>query len=259
MFRGKEPLQVVDFLAENTDVSKVKIKKTIDLGGLWITTGKKRKRVKKIKTLLQNGQFVEFYHNPELDIELSEIPVEIYKGKGFGIWFKPASQPVSETPFSDKGCLTYFVKQSHPKVFLINRLDFEVSGLVILAYDKSAAKKLNQAQLDGKIKKFYLAEALGITETSGEIDLELQGKDCLTKYKLLSEYEGNSRLEVELETGRFHQIRRHFNMIGHPLLGDPKYGRGNKADIGLQLQAYRLKILGSFGLDIELPDEKRIF
>ena len=259
MCREKSPVQIVDWLSAHTEVSKVKIKKTIDLGGLWVTTGKKRKRIKKIKTEIKSGQFIEFFHNPELDVENTEAPVEITRGRGFGIWFKPASQPVSETPFSDKGCLTWYVKQKYQKVYLINRLDFEVSGLVLVAYDKNIAAKLNELQNESKLKKFYLAEVLGEVESGGEIDIELDGKPCLTTYEIHSHYEGNTRLDIRLHTGRFHQIRKHFNMIKHPIIGDPKYGKGNKADIGLQLQAYKLFLGSPFKLECEIPDELKIF
>ena len=192
-------------------------------------------------------------------MDLSEQPTLVFSGKGFGIWYKPASQPVSETPFSDKGCTSYFLKQKFSKVYIINRLDFEVSGLVLVAYNKEMAKTLSQAQNDNKIQKYYLAEVKGITPQEGKIDFELDGKKCLTKFKKLSEYEGNSRLEVEIVTGRFHQIRRHFNMLNHPIIGDPKYGSKNKSDIGLQLQAYKLSLPDSLGGPCSLADESLIF
>ncbi|MAZ49542.1 MAG: hypothetical protein CME65_13360 [Halobacteriovoraceae bacterium] len=259
MCREKSPVEIVDWLAENTDLSKVKLKKGISLGGLWISQGKKKKRVKKIKTQIKSGDFIEFYFNPDLDVDQSVPPTHVFSGKGFGIWFKPASQPVSETPFSDKGCTSYFLKQKFSKVYIINRLDFEVSGLVLVAYNKEMAKILSKAQNDKKIQKYYLAEVKGITPNEGEIDYELEGKKCLTKFQKLSEYEGNSRLEVEIVTGRFHQIRRHFNMFNHPIIGDPKYGSNNKSDIGLQLQAYKLSLPDSLGGSCSLADELLIF
>lgn len=259
MCREKNPVPIVEWLAQNTELSKVKIKSGISLGGLWITQGKKKKRVKRIKSEIKSGEFCEFFFNPELDVNLSVEPSNLYQGKGFGIWFKPASQPVSETPFSDKGCFTYFLKQKFSKVYLINRLDFEVSGLVLVAYNKDMARKLNDLQTRNRIQKYYLAEVKGITPDEGEIDIEIQGKKCLTKYKKLSEYEGNSRLEVEIKTGRFHQIRKHFDMIDHPIIGDPKYGKKNKADIGLQLQAYRLVLPENWSGECTIPDELTIF
>ncbi|HLT22061.1 MAG TPA: hypothetical protein VKZ84_01395, partial [Bacteriovoracaceae bacterium] len=65
-------------------------------------------------------------------------------------------------------------------------------------------------------------------------------------YKRLEVSEGHSLVEVEIKTGRLHQIRKHFEMIGHPVLGDPKYGKGNKNKDGLKLQAYALEFRDPF-------------
>lgn len=261
--RVKEPVFVVDWLAQEIDLSKMKIKKAISLGGLWIKIGNKpKKRVKKIKTELKSGEFIEFFYNPKLDVEKAIAPEVIYENNSFGVWFKPAGQPVASTPYSDQGCFDFFVKKSHPKIHLINRLDFEVSGLVIVAYTKHAAAHFSEELKKGTIQKLYHAEVLGKLASDGEIDFVLDEKECLTKYKVLGHGEDSTWLEVDLVTGRFHQIRRHLDMIDHPIMGDPKYGYDNADSTGLKLQAIALSFpcpRSGKTITVEVPPEKRIY
>lgn len=229
--------QVVEFLAEETDVSKVKIKKAIGIGGLWIKKAnqKSKKRVKKIKTLLSQNDFVEFYFNDQLDQSMEEKAFEIYSGKGFGVWFKPAGLLSDTTPYSDRGCLSYVIKQKYKNCYLIQRLDREVGGVLLAAYNKEKAAFFSKEMKAGNIKKFYQAEVLGNLSGEGVIDKTLDGKECLTKYQVIKENVETTLVEIEILTGRYHQIRRHFDRIQHPIIGDPKYGRGNKNSEGLRL------------------------
>lgn len=264
-FRGKckESMPVVDWLSQELDLSKVKIKSVIDLGGLWIKKlGKKKKRVKKIKTQLAANDVVEFYYNPNLSIQKELDCHSVFEHRHYSVWYKGVSIPSDGTPFSDKGCLSYVVKKLHPQAAIINRLDFEVSGLVIVAYSKEARGKLSDLIRNREIQKKYLAIALGDTGELSVIDRKLDGKDAETSIKQIRYEKNRSFLEIDLITGRYHQIRRHLDLVGHPLWGDPRYGKNNKSEDGLKLQAYQLKFLCPFdriSRVIELENEKRIF
>lgn len=121
----------------------------------------------------------------------------------------------------------------------VNRLDLETSGIVIIAKNRNSAYKLGEQIKEGKIQKFYYAVCKGIlNEKAGFIDKPIarksesvilrgvsdSGKFALTEYKVISEGE-NSLLEIRPKTGRTHQIRVHFSYIGHPIVGDPLYGK----------------------------------
>ena len=125
---------------------------------------------------------------------------------------------------------------------LVNRIDRNTSGIVIAAKNAESLRVLNQKVRDREIKKLYLCAVSGKPEPSSatltaylkklaeENRVLISDKprpDYLTiktKYRVLESRGGLSLVEVDLLTGRTHQIRAHFAHIGHPLLGDGKYG-----------------------------------
>ena len=92
--------------------------------------------------------------------------------------------------------------------------------------------------------KEYEITVLGLWNQAeaGTITRPLDGKEAITSYQLLARdpESGTSRLLVTLGTGRLHQIRRHFALVDFPVMGDPRYGTGNKNRSGLALRAVRL-------------------
>ena len=146
---------------------------------------------------------------------------------------------------------------------LINRIDRNTGGIVLAAKNADTLRIMNQKMKDRELHKYYLCVVHGIlNRKSGTLTgwLSKNEKKNLvkvfkeekpgtklikTKYKVLSERDNLSLVEVELLTGRTHQIRAHFSSIGHPLLGDGKYGSNalNKP-MGYKKQflcSYRLK------------------
>ena len=166
-----------------------------------------------------------------------------------------------------------------PRPLLVHRLDRDTSGVILVAKTKEAAHFFSGLFSSPKsgLKKQYLAVCKGVPEPeTGKISLAIDGKKSETFYKLISSLnlcvplrEENSNkfsmLELELGTGRMHQIRRHLSQISHPLLGDDKYGdfslnKKLRKAIGLKhllLHASRLIIPHSSGfpggLDINAP------
>ena len=151
---------------------------------------------------------------------------------------------------------------------LCNRIDRNTGGLVIAAKNAAALRDMNEMIRQKTVSKFYLCAVHGIPQppeatltaylykdtknnTVTVYDKPKQGRvKIVTGYKVLKKKDGNSLLEVRLFTGKTHQIRSHLSYMGHPLLGDGKYGvnRDDKK-LGYKYQAlYPYKLCFDRGL-----------
>ncbi len=153
-----------------------------------------------------------------------------------------------------------WIKKKYNKpgaVFLqpIHRLDKSVSGLVLFARTSKALTRLQEQMRTLQIKKTYFAYVEGIPEPK-EAALEHflihdafrarispEGKSARLSYRTLSTENNTSFLEIELHTGRYHQIRAQLAAIGHPILGDAKYGSTRTHHPGIALHHGLLEFL----------------
>ncbi|MCQ2054939.1 MAG: RluA family pseudouridine synthase [Fibrobacter sp.] len=168
---------------------------------------------------------------------------------------------------------------------IAHRLDQETSGLLIAALHGDTLRDLTRLIREHEVDKFYFALVKGnLKRDKGTIDETLtrtdaakgskmkvgeNGKDAqraITHYHVKQHYEGYDLVKIKLETGRMHQIRAHFASIGHPLLGDTRYGdfalnREVKKELGLHrlfLHSCRLEFTwkgDKIVLDSPLPKE----
>lgn len=128
----------------------------------------------------------------------------------------------------------------------VNRLDKGTSGAVIMAKSAVAAGMFGKMVQDEGLGKLYLAMVDGKVAKEGTIDAPLDGKESQTRYLRLFRGGAGSLVAVYPITGRMHQIRQHFTMIGHPILGDKRYG-------GRALPGFTGHVLHSFSTRLIHP------
>jgi 23S rRNA pseudouridine1911/1915/1917 synthase len=167
---------------------------------------------------------------------------------------KPAALPVQPTRDRAQRSLEELMRIRFREVYLVHRLDTNTTGVVVFARTRAAAARLSALFAGGEIRKTYLAVVEGELANKTSIDSPIGGKHALTSVKPLASANGVTLIEAEIETGRTHQIRIHLASIGHPVIGDRRYGATWKAPRPM-LHAWKLEhaLLGS--LEAPPPDD----
>jgi len=173
-----------------------------------------------------------------------------------------------------------FEKQEVPR--LVHRLDKDTSGILLIARNRKSADLLTAAFKTKQIQKIYLAIVKGVpSKKQGVINIpiikkyqgknekvykdESSGKEAITNYKLLRTYDNIncSLLELQPITGRTHQLRVHCKEIGHPIIGDGKYGDRNNASYNMEkrlhLHAFKIVIEDFFGKKLVIETKQPSF
>lgn len=235
------------FLAFHSGLSKARVKDAMNKGAVWLKRkGLSRRRLRKAAFLLKKGDTIEMHYDPKVISKSPPSASCLADYKHYSIWLKPADLLTQGTDFGDHGTLLrqaelYF----NPKreAFPVHRLDREAAGLIMIAHERKAAAELSRLFAEHRIVKRYRVEVMGMPEKNeGVINAPLDGKSAVSRYRVIARNpkEAASTLLVEIETGRLHQIRRHLAGAGLPVMGDPRYGTGNKDGRPMRLFACEL-------------------
>jgi len=157
------------------------------------------------------------------------------------------------------GVAYYFNKNNiNKKVRFVNRLDMGTSGVLVIAKNAFTHQQMSKQMQEGTIEKKYLAIVEGVMEKDEEIinlpigkeddepmarSVMENGQEAITKYKVVERLNNATLLEVEIKTGRTHQIRVHMKHIGHPIIGDELYNKLSPFIDRQALHAYKLKFI----------------
>lgn len=186
---------------------------------------------------------------------MQDIPI-LYEDPDCVILNKPAGLAVQGGVGIKRSLDTLLEDLWGYKAFLVHRLDRDTSGCILVAKNRQAAHWYQGLFTSRGLRKIYRALCSGTMHPArGTIQepLTLRGqiKAATTRYRCLQKNDRYSYVELQLQTGRMHQIRRHLALIGHPIIGDDKYG-----DFSLNkrlAKEYRLKHLLLHAYELEVP------
>jgi tRNA pseudouridine32 synthase/23S rRNA pseudouridine746 synthase len=242
-------LAIVDFLADSLPFSKQQIKSIMQKGAVWIEAGKKTQRVRRAKRMLKQGEIVHFYYDQHvLDIE-PVAPVLIADYGHYSVWNKPFGLLSQGSKWGDHCTVTRWAEQ-HLKPqrssFVVHRLDRAANGLIIVAHEKKAAAALSALFQTRDVEKRYQIWVQGQFDPKTsrhpvKVKKEIDGRQAASYFSFVDydEAQNRSLLDVSIETGRKHQIRRHSAELGFPVIGDRLYGDDHQEN--LQLCAYYMR------------------
>lgn len=252
---------------EMEDVSRSALQKNIENGNITVNGEKISKNYK-----LRLGDIVEAELPPpeNIDIVPEDIPLDImYEDDDLIVINKPQNMVVHPAPGHYTGTLVNALMfhcgdnlsgiNGVLRPGIVHRIDKDTSGVLVIAKSDLAHKGLSEQLAEHSMKRVYNAIVYNsFSEESGTVDRNIDrskndrkkmavvmqgGRNAVTHYKVIEKLGKYTWVELQLETGRTHQIRVHMSYIGHPLLGDPVYGP-KKCPFNLNGQVLHAKVLG---------------
>lgn len=234
----QEGKSLSDVISEKLIISKKQTKLWIDAKLVLVN----KKRIWMRNHIVKEGDLIEILNTTNSTKKPKKVSI-IWKDDHYLIVNKPAGILSNASNESLENILKN--QENNPKICAVHRLDKETSGCLIYATSPNAKKKAIPLFKQKKIIKIYRTLTIGKFPNSWkEIRTDIDGYMATTLIKILDNNKNASYLEVQIETGRTHQIRKHLASKRYPVLGDKKYA-GTKNEISLiqprhMLHAYRL-------------------
>ena len=250
----------------DTDITRTSAQRLIEDGNILVN-GKNAKVSYKIQ---ENDKIsVEIPEPKQIELKAQDIPIEIvYEDSDIIVVNKPKGMVVHPANGNPDGTLVNAImaicKDSLSGIGgeirpgIVHRIDKDTSGLLIVAKNDNAHVKMSEQIKNHEVKKTYIALVRGVfKENEATIDMPIgrsmsdrkkmavtkNGKNAITHIKVLTRFDKYTLLQVNIETGRTHQIRVHLSQIGYPIVGDYTYSNGKNEFnvIGQCLHAQKLE------------------
>lgn len=187
----------------------------------------------------------------------SQALPERYRDRWLLVVDKPSGLPSQAMPGGDRNHVYNIVSAREGEVGLLHRLDTPASGLLLLTLDRSVNAALSKDFQERRIRREYLAVVVGDPGPEGVWEAPLDGEQARTRWRRAASRDGLSVLQLRLDTGRTHQIRRHAADAGVPVVGDRRHGgAAGRAWPRLALHAWRMKLnhpVSGAVLELEAP------
>ncbi|HVE43939.1 MAG TPA: 23S rRNA pseudouridine(1911/1915/1917) synthase RluD [Gammaproteobacteria bacterium] len=257
--------------------SRTQIKEWIDAGHVLVDGSSI-----KGKTKLKGGEVVEvtIEERPALEDVAQPLPLHIiYEDDAFLVVNKPIGLVVHPgAGNADRTLLNALLYHAPslkhlPRAGILHRLDKDTSGLLLVAKTAAAFKKLSSQLKNRTLVREYQAIISGVLISGGSVDAPIArhplqrkrmavietGKPSVTHYRVMDRYRAHTRLKLQLETGRTHQIRVHMAHIRHPIIGDATYGgrlqlaKGTSDALKIALRQIKRQALHAFALELVHP------
>lgn len=250
----------------------------------WIRSGALRVdgQAQKPTYRVSGGETLVLDAEPEYrdDVRAENISLDIvFADEDIIVLIKPAGLVVHPAAGNPDGTLQNALLHFDPRLAalpragIVQRLDKDTSGIMVVARSERAHNSLIRQLQSRTMSRIYRAVALGDMISGGTVDAPIgrhpvdrkrmavvaSGRPAVSHYRILERFPGISYIEVSLETGRTHQIRVHMAHIGHPLVGDPVYGRSTRRRRGMTdaqhdlLRAFPRQALHAVRIELNHP------
>ncbi len=266
--KEEENNRIDSYLAKHEiELSRVAVQRLLETEKILVNN----KKVKSSYRIQENDRItIEEELPKEIELKAQEIPIEIiYEDKDIIVVNKPKGMVVHPANGNPDGTLVNAImaicKDSLSGIGgeirpgIVHRLDKDTSGIIIIAKNDKAHINLSEQIKNHEVKKTYIAIVRGIireneatinmpisrsTKDRKKMAVNSKGKNAITHFKVIERFPQHNCcfLEINIETGRTHQIRVHLSEIGYPIIGDSVYSNG-KNEWGIQGQCLHAKSL----------------
>lgn len=221
-----------DLIARRTGLSKGRVKDAMNKGALRLKKGSKGgiQRLRRATADLGRGDWISFHYDESLLALKPLVPGLIADEGGWSVWYKPAGLLSQGNEFGDHFSLlrqAELLLEPRRETLLVHRLDAPATGLMMIAHDRESGARLSTLFAERNVFKRYrvmVAGSFGDDGSTRSLEEPLDGKEAVSHATVVSTHGQCQLLDVVIDTGRRHQIRRHLAGAGAPVVGDREYG-----------------------------------